>query len=75
MKKYAVHPGWMYSKNDRDKHYISAPQLIALYGVDPRECAVWDRRWMKDEGFIHLYPDYHGNYVVPTRSDPSVMPR
>ena len=70
--RYAVHPGAMSSKNDRDVHYIGASQLMRLYGVDPRDCIIIDDRRPEtyqgrdnSGGYIHLYPDYHGNYELP----------
>ena len=40
-KKYAVHPGWVFSK-DGDKHWIGFHTLIRLYGLRADECLVWD---------------------------------
>lgn len=41
--KYLVHPGFT-TRCDGDRHYIGAPQLMALYGVSPSECAVMSAR-------------------------------
>jgi hypothetical protein len=41
--KYLVHPGFT-TRRDGDLHYIGAPQLMALYGVPPSECAVMSDR-------------------------------
>jgi hypothetical protein len=70
-KKYAIWPGWVGSKNDKDKHYISAGQLMKLYRVDPRECVVlteYDLRLSdnhirnKTRGLTILGTRYDGDY-------------
>jgi hypothetical protein len=71
--KYLVIPGYVISENDGDLHYIGAPKLMRLYGVDPRECiAAPDdlsvgealRRY-PDPDLIILIPDHSGEYKVP----------
>jgi hypothetical protein len=68
LPKYALHPGYVISKNDGDEHYISAGQLARLYRLGPFEYCVWVepniylRVW---EDYIHLYPRYDGNYGRP----------
>lgn len=57
--KYHVVPGWVTSKYDGDRHFISAHELIRLYEVDPRECT---RDPIKGLGLIRLTPRYHGDY-------------
>lgn len=66
MKKYAIHPGYVVSKNDGDKHFIKYHQLIELYGVDPKECFEWSEHTPGHEygKYTHLFPDYDGNYKV-----------
>ncbi|MCK9569900.1 hypothetical protein M0R72_13230 [Candidatus Pacearchaeota archaeon] len=65
--KYAVHPGYV-SAFDGDRHYITAQQLINLYGVNPKDCCVVDISRQetfigKDiTGYIHLYPTANGDY-------------
>jgi len=39
-KKYAVYPGFIYSKYDSQLHFISASALMRLYRVKPDECIV-----------------------------------
>ena len=39
-KEYMICPGWVVSKRDSDLHWISAPQLIKLYQVNPQECII-----------------------------------
>lgn len=75
--RYAIHPDFVLSKSDGDVHYIGALQLIFLYRVAPRECLVIDdskdrytyARLMaraEEEGLIHLWPRYDGDYTIPT---------
>ena len=40
VKRFAVYPGYVSSRNDWDRHYISAQQLMDLYRVRPAECIV-----------------------------------
>lgn len=66
-KKYLVVPGYTISRNDGDRHYISAPALMRLYGVSPLECVVLslsDRR-LADQNLIVLRPRYDGIYELP----------
>ena len=65
MKKYLVIPGWITSKSDGDRHYISANKLIRLYGVDRRECVVFqDGERGFCDSLIKLEPDYNGDYNI-----------
>lgn len=75
-KRYLVRPSTVQSRNDGDVHYISAGQLIALHGVDPRECIIIEdgEEWPRGCGPLHteelrtkaglklLTPAYRGNY-------------
>jgi len=67
-KKYVVSPGIILSKNDNDTHYISASQLIELYGVDPCECIIETERNRKELSrylnLVWLYPIMGGNYTI-----------
>lgn len=67
MKKYAVHPGWVISMNDKDRHWVSFCQLTRLYGVNPRECFTWNdisKRGRNPDDYIHLYPRSNGDYRI-----------
>jgi hypothetical protein len=68
MIRFAVYPGRVLSAHDGDRHFISAPQLIRLYGVDPRECVIFhgdDRdRGKSAEGLIRLSPSRSGDYSL-----------
>lgn len=66
MIKYAIHPGWVVSKNDGDNHYINYSQLIRLYGLNPNECINWefDSIGRNPRNYKHFYPNYHGDYEL-----------
>ena len=67
--KYVIHPGYVDSKNDGQKHWISRDQLIRLYGVNQQDC-LSDRDSLRgftdDTKIIHLHPMYNGNYFLPS---------
>lgn len=68
--KYALHPGWITSKTDKQRHYIDARRLAELYRVPFGECIVWTDKMERGtpwERYIHLFPSYQGNYKVPER--------
>lgn len=68
MAKYLIIGDWVRSKNDGDRHYISARQLIELYGLDPKECkTIENNQPMSLLGvdltmFTVLRPLIHGKY-------------
>ena len=68
---YAIHPGYVVSANDGDRHYIGADRLMFLYNVNPKDCNTWDitnphtYRGKKWNEYIHLYPDKTGEYKIP----------
>lgn len=68
MKKIAIHPGEIMSKNDGQIHKIGARQLAELYGVDLRDCIVWEQDRPESylgrnpDDYYHLYPRYYGDY-------------
>lgn len=67
-KKYAVHPEKVKSKTDGQFHFISAHQLMKLFKVDPTDCVVCHRfhpvMGIKNSDYIHLSPQYDGNYKI-----------
>lgn len=79
MLKYALMPGFVYSKTDDQRHYINAYTLAKLYGVSPLECEIfepdplWPLHIFKHQydvivkGKIALYPNYEGDYSLPTK--------
>ncbi len=74
--KYLVFPGYVVSKNDGDMHFISARQLIRLYGVQVDQCLVassdphtlnfFISRHHSLNKLINLKQDRSGNYKLPT---------
>jgi hypothetical protein len=64
--KYLVYPGYVISKNDGEKHYISFMKLIELYRVDPRECinASMASFGIHRCGLKRLMPDTTGRYKL-----------
>jgi len=64
-KRYVLHPGWVFSKTDGDKHFIGGPRLARLYGVDIQECVFGDVPDYKElPGDVHLAPSYSGDYSL-----------
>ena len=60
------------SKSDGQRHFISAPELARLYGVNYKKChVVYRDRPETSQGLVerkddvHLYPDYNGDYKLP----------
>jgi hypothetical protein len=70
--KFLVCPGWVTSKNDGDRHWITAHQLMQLYMVRPEQCLIQGEaaelhiigRRFDTEHLIPLRPSYHGHYPV-----------
>jgi hypothetical protein len=67
--KFVIAPQKIRSRNDFDKHYISADRLIKLYGVNRSECVVlleddplYDIKRERYRDLIWLTPLYKGNY-------------
>lgn len=65
-KKYVVYPGFVQSRHDGDVHYITARQLMHLYGVRLSDCVVaqsdTDLLGRDFTGLIPLRPRYDGDY-------------
>lgn len=64
--KYLLLPGYVTSKNDGQRHFISGSALARLYNVDPRDCVLdmgrGELSWYKD--LKVLEPRYDGNYTL-----------
>ena len=68
--RYVLHPGYVISKNDGQEHFIGGPRLARLYGVDMRQCVFGgEPGYQEQEGDVHLCPDYHGRYALPSNKD------
>lgn len=65
-KRYVIHPGWVVSRRDGDRHFIGYWQLVQLYRVNPAECIHADQTLgMKKkhlQAMTHLHPSVSGNY-------------
>ncbi len=69
-KKVMLHPNFVISKSDGDKHFIGASQLARLYGVLPTDDVrtydpknpMNDERRPENANVIHLYPNREGEY-------------
>lgn len=63
-----VHPGWVHSKSDGDRHWITGAQLIRLYGLNPATTKVADQRHGRpsyNPNDRHFYPRSDGRYGCP----------
>lgn len=81
MKRYVLIPGIVISQTDGQAHYVSAPALAYLYGVDMRDCEVYEPApyWSESfyrianeriKGLIRLTPRSDGNYSL-SPTDPN----
>lgn len=71
-RKYLVVPGYIHSKNDGDRHFIGASQLMRLYGVKPQQCSVVTEdgsTYGRYKDMIVLRPRYDGNYTLPDKTE------
>lgn len=69
--KYVLHPGYVISNTDNERHYIGTFQLLKLYGLaenidymvyDPTIHPFdYDTNTYK---YIHLYPKADGKYEI-----------
>ncbi len=63
MMRYVLHPGFVYSKSDGDRHYINGPTLASLYGLDFKQCVMGNSpRYHPLPGDVHLHPRRDGQY-------------
>ncbi len=64
--RFAVIPSRITSKSDGDRHYVSASDLVRLYGLQLGEYVVVEPSDphfdIKTDGLIELWPLYNGNY-------------
>lgn len=71
--KYVLHAGYVYSKNDGDRHWVSAIRLMGLYRLKGRDCVRIESerdereklRGVNPDELIHLYPRPDGDYSLP----------
>jgi hypothetical protein len=71
--KYVLFPGYVVSRLDGERHYLTAPKLAELYGVDFFGCRVFMAgeysesddlviEHLRAKGFVFLEPRSDGNY-------------
>lgn len=80
-KLYLIVPGMIISKTDRQSHWISAREIMGLYGVQASDCIVAGpdasnlRHLVGGLTLTVLHPDYHGRYDLglhrPESFDPA----
>lgn len=58
MKRYLLHPGYVVSRTDGDRHYITSQMLMKLYNVLPKDCVTYIplRPYPNQDKLIDLYP-------------------
>jgi hypothetical protein len=67
-----VHPGWIISRSDGDRHYITGTQLIKLYGLNPQTTMIMGpdtfmNHYLDNLEDRHFYPRSDGEYrLAPT---------
>lgn len=67
-----VHPGWVRSSTDGDRHWIGGARLIELYGLNPATTVVVDRE-ERMQGYRpqpwdrHFFPRFDGDYQKERR--------
>ena len=71
MPNYVLVPGYIISKKDGDRHFITGKMLQRLYKVDPSDCieAPTGRgceHWEPPENAIYLRPKQDGDYSLPS---------
>ena len=67
-KKYCVFGGYVRSNQDKDIHYVSGRELIKLYGLNQKECAIAPAEklfWKMPKDLIALGVRADGNYTLP----------
>ena len=69
--KFAIHPGWVTSLSDGDRHYIGVSALVRLYGLKSGEWIPWNenKRGLDSDLYIHLYPRIDGKYERPSEQN------
>lgn len=70
VRRHIIHPGYVRSRNDGERHFISASQLTRLYGLNwlADHCVnANEPGYVASPNDVHLYPQYDGNYRLPYR--------
>lgn len=67
-KKIAVHPGYVYSPSDGDRHWIGFKDICRICGINPMKAHCWDTRrpetfeGRRMEDYHHVYASDMGLY-------------
>lgn len=64
--RFLVIPGWVFSRNDGDKHWVSIGDLMKLHHVNPDECLVFNEMWdvyRVGDPLTILSPSSSGEYI------------
>lgn len=71
--RYVLHPGYVTSKHDGQRHFVGGPSLASLYGVDIRDCVYGDvSNYNEQAGDVHLMPRYDGDYRLPNNNQNAI---
>lgn len=64
-KRYALHPGRVFSHHCGRTQFVSAPKLARMYGVCMSQCVIVEGA-ADDEHpeLVHLHPRSDGNYSL-----------
>lgn len=60
---FVLHPQWVMSMKDGQRHFIDAKKLQELYGVPMGRCVPDMVGREEGPNIIHLYPRYSGDYT------------
>lgn len=75
MSIYAIHPGYVISATDGQRHWVGFDKLVKLYRVNRQSCIRWDDTdptsflGRNEKLFTHLYPRNDGNYNLEARDE------
>jgi hypothetical protein len=68
---YVVHAGYVISRSDGDRHWVSAQRVADLYGLNRRRLPyriLGDMEPLHRHGEHCLYPDESGDYTLPVEA-------
>ena len=68
-QRYVLYPGLVTCRKSGESHFIGSSTLARMYGVEMRDCIVFDpdpySRMENYRDCIHLYPDYDEDCMQP----------
>lgn len=67
-RRYVLHPGFVRSRNDGERHWISFDRLAELYHLPLHDCSAYVSPAEEASGVIeviHLFPRDNGDYSLP----------